>query len=48
MTIGQARARAPRWRRCPDVLTEEDVANLAAHYARQRARAVVYVTLPSK
>jgi cytochrome c553 len=30
------------------VLTEEDVANLAAHYARQRARAMVYVTLPSK
>jgi cytochrome c553 len=31
-----------------DVLTESDVENLAAHYARQRARAVVYVTLPPK
>jgi cytochrome c553 len=31
-----------------DVLTETDVENLAAHYARQTARAVVYVTLPSK
>jgi cytochrome c553 len=30
------------------VLTEEDVANLAAHYARQRARAMVYVIMPSK
>jgi len=30
------------------VLTEEDIANLASHYARQSARAVVYVTLPSK
>ena len=29
-------------------LTEEDIANLAAHYARQKARAVVYVLLPSK
>jgi len=28
------------------VLTEADVGNLAAHYARQKARAVVYVTLP--
>jgi cytochrome c553 len=31
-----------------DVLSEADVENLAAHYARQKARAVVYVTLPSK
>jgi cytochrome c553 len=31
-----------------DVLTEADVENLAAYYARQRARAVVYVTLPVK
>ena len=30
------------------VLTDADVENLAAHYARQKARAVVYVTLPSK
>jgi len=29
-----------------NVLSEEDVKNLAAHYARQRARAVVFVTLP--
>jgi len=29
-------------------LTEVDVENLAAHYARQNARAVVYVTLPGK
>ncbi|MDO8533592.1 MAG: c-type cytochrome [Xanthobacteraceae bacterium] len=31
-----------------DVLTEDDVENLAAFYARQKARAVVYVPLPSK
>jgi cytochrome c553 len=30
------------------VLTDADVENLAAHYARQKARAVVYVTLPSR
>jgi cytochrome c553 len=30
------------------VLTEEDVENLASHYAGQRARAVIYVTLPAK
>jgi cytochrome c553 len=29
-----------------DLLTEADVENLAAHYARQKARPVVYVTLP--
>ena len=29
-------------------LTETDIENLAAHYARQKARAVVYVMLPSK
>jgi cytochrome c553 len=31
-----------------DVLAEADVKNLAAHYSRQRARAVVFVTLPEK
>lgn len=30
------------------VLTEADVENLAAHYARQKARAVVFVPLPAK
>ena len=30
------------------VLTDADVENLADHYARQKARAVVYVTLPAK
>src|SRR5450631_35124 len=29
-------------------LSEADVANLAAYYARQKARGVVYVTLPAK
>ena len=31
-----------------DVLSEDDVKTLATHYARQRARAVVFVTLPDK
>ena len=31
-----------------DILTEADVENLAAHYARQKARAVVYVSIPAK
>jgi cytochrome c553 len=31
-----------------EMLTEADVEDLAAHYARQRARAVVYVTLPAR
>ncbi len=31
-----------------DILTESDVEKLAAHYARQKARAVVYVTVPGK
>lgn len=31
-----------------ELLTEADVASLAAYYARQNARAVVYVTLPGK
>jgi cytochrome c553 len=30
------------------ILSEEDIAGLAAHYARQRARAVLYVPLPAK
>jgi cytochrome c553 len=40
--------KSPQMAAMSGVLTEEDIANLAAHYARQRARAVVYVTLPSK
>ena len=31
-----------------DGMSEADVETLAAHYARQKARAVVYVPLPSK
>jgi cytochrome c553 len=29
------------------VLTDEDITNIAAHYARQKARGVVFLTLPS-
>jgi cytochrome c553 len=40
--------KSPQMAAMSDVLTEDDVVNLAAHYARQRARAVVFVPLPSK
>jgi cytochrome c553 len=40
--------KSPQMAAMSEVLTEADVENLAAHYARQRARAVVYVMLPSK
>ena len=31
-----------------DLLTDADVENLANYYARQKARAVVYVPMPAK
>ncbi|MGB5079842.1 MAG: c-type cytochrome [Burkholderiales bacterium] len=40
--------KSPAMAAMSDGLTVADVKNLAAHYARQNARAVVYVTLPSK
>ena len=40
--------RSPAMAAMSDILTEADVENLAAHYARQKARAVVYVTIPAK
>jgi cytochrome c553 len=40
--------KSPQMAAMSDVLSEADVENLAAHYAGQKARAVVYVTLPSK
>ena len=40
--------KSPQMAAMSAVLTEADAVNLAAHYARQKARAVVYVTLPAK
>jgi cytochrome c553 len=40
--------KSPEMAAMSDALTEADVDNLAAHYSRQKARAVVYVTLPGK
>jgi cytochrome c553 len=40
--------KSPAMAAMSEMLTEADVENLAAHYARQRARSVVYVTLPAK
>jgi cytochrome c553 len=40
--------RSPQMAAMSDMLSDADVENLAAHYARQKARAVVYVTLPGK
>ena len=31
-----------------DVLTEQDISNIAAYYARQKARPVVFVMTPPK
>ncbi|HSC96263.1 MAG TPA: c-type cytochrome [Burkholderiales bacterium] len=40
--------KSPAMAAMSEILTEADVENLAAHYARQSARAFVYVILPSK
>jgi cytochrome c553 len=40
--------RSPEMAAMSDALTDDDIKNLAAHYARQKARAVVFVTVPSK
>lgn len=40
--------KSPQMAAMSDLLTEADVENLAAYYARQKARAVVYVILPTK
>ncbi len=40
--------KSPQMAAMADVLTEQDIEALAAHYARQKARAVVFVPLPSK
>ncbi len=40
--------KSPAMAAMSDVLTDADIDNLAAYYSRQKARAVVYVTLPAK
>ena len=40
--------KSPQMAAMADVLTEQDIESLAAHYARQKARAVVFLPLPSK
>ncbi|HML13026.1 MAG TPA: c-type cytochrome [Xanthobacteraceae bacterium] len=40
--------RSPEMAAMSDALSDDDIKNLAAHYARQKARAVVFVTVPSK
>jgi cytochrome c553 len=40
--------KSPQMAAMSEALTETDVENLAAYYARQKSRAVVYVTLPAK
>jgi cytochrome c553 len=45
----RTRARkSPEMAAMSDVLTDYEVENLAAYYARQKARAVMYVTMPSR
>jgi cytochrome c553 len=31
-----------------DVLSDGDIRNLAAHYSRQKAKAVMFIAIPSK
>jgi cytochrome c553 len=40
--------KSPQMAAMSNALSEEDIASLAAHYARQKARAVLYVPLPAK
>jgi cytochrome c553 len=40
--------KSPQMAAMSDMLTETDVQNIAAYYARQKARAVVYVMVPAK
>jgi cytochrome c553 len=40
--------KSPQMAAMSEGLTEADVANLSAYYARQKARAVVYIALPPK
>lgn len=40
--------KSPEMAAMSSVLTDDDVAGLAAHYAYQKARAVVFVTVPSR
>ena len=40
--------KSPQMAAMSDALSETDVDNLAAHYARQKARAVVYVMVPAR
>jgi cytochrome c553 len=40
--------KSPQMAAMSNVLTATDVENLAAHYAGQKARAIVYVTLPAR
>jgi cytochrome c553 len=40
--------KSPQMAAMADVLTAQDIEGLAAHYARQKARAVVFLSLPGK
>jgi cytochrome c553 len=40
--------KSPQMAAMADVLTAQDIESIAAHYARQRARSVVFVPLPGK
>jgi cytochrome c553 len=40
--------KSPEMAAMADVLTEQDIEALAAHYARQKARSIVFVPQPSK
>jgi cytochrome c553 len=40
--------RSPEMAAMSDVLSDDDVKNLASHYSRQKAKAVLFMTVPDK
>ena len=40
--------KSPQMAAMSDVLTDQDIGNVAAYYTRQKARGLVFVILPSK
>ena len=48
MTIRRGTRKSREMAAMADGLSEDDIENLAAHYAHQKARAVLFVPLPGK
>ncbi len=48
MNIGRVQRKSSAMAPMAEGLNEDDIANLAAYYAHQKARAVLFVPLPTK